>query len=97
MTLTSPAALLASQGERSNPPAPPPAPEPGAQDAPRPHMLEPLLPIGQVVELTSLSKTTVYRMVDEGRFPAPLKIGKARVAWRASAIARWMSEQVRAA
>jgi prophage regulatory protein len=59
--------------------------------------LEPLLSINKVTALTSLSKATVYRLVNTGDFPAPLKIGKARVAWRASAIGLWMSERVRAA
>ena len=35
----------------------------------------------KVMDLTSLSKATVYRKVATGDFPAPFKIGKSRVAW----------------
>jgi prophage regulatory protein len=49
-----------------------------------------------VVDLTSLSKATVYRKINEGSFPPPLKIGKARVAWRQSDVALWLDQQARA-
>ena len=50
-----------------------------------------------VVHLTSLSKATVYRKVADGSFPAPLKIGKSRVAWREKDIVDWLARQPRAA
>ena len=56
--------------------------------------LDRLLPIAHVVDLTSLSKASIYRKVAEKTFPAPLKIGKSRVAWRESAISSWIAEQV---
>jgi prophage regulatory protein len=63
----------------------------GSAHAPPP--LERLLRISSVMEVTSLSKASIYRKLAEGTFPAPLKIGKSRVAWRQSAIAAWMAEQ----
>jgi len=33
---------------------------------------------------TTLSRTTIWRMVRAGTFPAPLKISKNRIAWRES-------------
>lgn len=50
-----------------------------------------LLPMRAVIELTSLSKATIYRKVADGTFPRPLKIGKSRVAWREADIAAWIS------
>jgi prophage regulatory protein len=52
-----------------------------------------LLTMRELTRATSLSRTTVYRMVDEGTLPPPLKIGKSRIAWRASSIARWLAER----
>jgi prophage regulatory protein len=58
--------------------------------------LDRLLTVPAVVDLTSLSKATVYRKVADGSFPAPLKIGKSRVAWREQDIADWVARQPRA-
>ena len=59
--------------------------------------LDRLLAMPAVVHLTSLSKATVYRKVADGSFPAPLKIGKSRVAWRERDIVDWLARQPRAA
>jgi prophage regulatory protein len=55
-----------------------------------------LIPIAELLVITSFSKATVYRKVRERSFPAPLKIGRSRVAWRTSSISEWMNEQKRA-
>lgn len=52
-------------------------------------MNERLLPIREVIEVTGLSKATIYRRVDEGRFPHPVKVG-ARSLWKLSTLQRWM-------
>jgi prophage regulatory protein len=44
-----------------------------------------------VIGLTSFSKATIYRKMDDGTFPRALKIGKSRVAWRESEIAAWIA------
>ena len=41
-----------------------------------------LLPFKRVLEVTSLSRATLYRKIGDGSFPAPLKIGRSRIAWR---------------
>jgi prophage regulatory protein len=53
-----------------------------------------LIPMPEVRALTSLSKATIYRKVSERTFPAPVRIGKSRVAWRQTSIAKWMDAQV---
>ena len=55
-----------------------------------------LLPMPKVMDLTSLSKATVYRKVADGSFPAPFKIGKSRVAWLEADIAGWIKTRTRA-
>lgn len=41
-----------------------------------------LLTCGQVCELLSISKSKLYRMVNDGIFPAPLPLGKRSARWR---------------
>ena len=44
-----------------------------------------LLRIGEVAEWLGISRSTIYKWIDEGRFPAPIKFGerdRARVAAR---------------
>lgn len=55
--------------------------------------LDRLLTMRELTRATSLSRTTVYRMVAQGTLPPPLKIGKSRIAWRASSITRWLAER----
>ena len=38
---------------------------------------------------TGLSRTTIYRMVKAGAFPAPHKLGAHASGWKASDLARW--------
>ena len=39
---------------------------------------------------TGLERNTVYRRIREGTFPKQIRIGPNSVAWRQSAIAKWM-------
>jgi excisionase family DNA binding protein len=43
-------------------------------------------------ELTSLSRSTIYRRVAEGRFPLPVALGGGRVAFRRTEIERWLRD-----
>ncbi|MFM1816425.1 MAG: hypothetical protein RLZ98_3120 [Pseudomonadota bacterium] len=52
-----------------------------------------LLTIREVVVVTGLSKSTLYRMQAEGLFPRARKISKGRVAWRASDVENWIEEK----
>lgn len=42
--------------------------------------------------MTSLDITTIYRKMNAGSFPQPVKVGRRRVAWRASDIMGWQQE-----
>ncbi|MEH3117219.1 MAG: AlpA family phage regulatory protein [Methylorubrum populi] len=44
-----------------------------------------------VRSLTGLSRSTIYRKIREGTFPAQLKITIAGAGWHASEIARWVA------
>jgi prophage regulatory protein len=59
--------------------------------------LDRLLPLRKIVELTSLSRATIYRKLNDRSFPPSLKIGQSRVAWREADVARWMAERLASA
>ncbi|MEJ0087938.1 MAG: AlpA family phage regulatory protein [Pseudomonadota bacterium] len=52
--------------------------------------LDELLREPEVLALTKLSRSQRYRLIAEGLFPAPVKIGKRASAWKASAIRVWL-------
>lgn len=61
---------------------------------PIPHAATPrLISPAEVYRLTTLSRTTVYRRVREGTFPAPRRIGAQRMAWPEPAISAWIAAQ----
>ena len=40
----------------------------------------------QAEEITGLSRSSIYRLMPDGEFPRPVKVGIAGVRWRASDI-----------
>lgn len=46
-----------------------------------------------VLRITTLSDTTLWRRVRDGGFPAPIRISANRVAWPKSAVDRWIDEK----
>lgn len=48
-----------------------------------------------VERLTGLHKSTLYRMVHRGEFPAPLRLGRRAVAWRRAEIEEWLDSRER--
>lgn len=53
-------------------------------------MVEQLLKRRHVEEVTGFSRTTIYRLMAEGRFPRPLRTGENSVRWRQSDVQKWM-------
>lgn len=49
-----------------------------------------VLRIRAVLERTGLSRSTLYRRVDQGSFPTQVRISERCVGWRESAIEAWM-------
>ncbi|WP_312594209.1 helix-turn-helix transcriptional regulator [Stutzerimonas nitrititolerans] len=54
-------------------------------------MRERFLRFGSVAELVGLSRTTIYRMEQQGQFPKRVKLGSNSVAWKMSEVLTWMS------
>lgn len=49
----------------------------------------------QLLDRIPLDRSTIYRMVQEGRFPAPIRLtaSGSRIGWRWSAVLRWLTER----
>ncbi len=56
---------------------------------PRP---ERIIRLRTVLERTGLSRSSIYRKIAEGTFPAQLKIGVHGAGWHESAINRWIAD-----
>lgn len=49
-----------------------------------------VLNIAEVVDRIGLSRASIYRLVAEGKFPTPIKLGDRRIGWRDSSINEWL-------
>lgn len=47
----------------------------------------------KVLQETTLSKSTVYRLINEGDFARPVKISARRIGWRPADVAAWISSR----
>lgn len=56
-------------------------------------VLDPIIRLPQVVEITGLSRSSIYRMAASGEFPQPLKLGKRSSGWRSSTITEWLDSR----
>ncbi|MDW8371840.1 MAG: AlpA family phage regulatory protein [Geminicoccaceae bacterium] len=54
-----------------------------------------LLKIGEVVNITGISKSVIYAMVRRGEFPPPIKIGYKTARWSSEEVYAWMRDIVR--
>lgn len=43
--------------------------------------------------IVPVGKTSFWRMVKDGRFPKPVKLGPRTTAWHAEAVAAWVAQQ----
>lgn len=52
---------------------------------------EKFIRFGSLADMVGLSRTTIYRLEQQGQFPKRVKLGSNSVAWRMSEILTWMS------
>ena len=43
-----------------------------------------------VIRITALSRSTIYRRIAEGRFPSPVHLGGRASAWPSAALQQWI-------
>lgn len=55
------------------------------------------LTLDTIVQLTGLSKTTIYRLVRSGDFPRSSHVSTRAVRWRAEDVREWLGTRVRRA
>ena len=51
----------------------------------------PLLPIKTVIAITSLSRATIYRRINDSTFPRQVDLGGRRIAFRRDEIDQWIA------
>ncbi|EML0341131.1 AlpA family transcriptional regulator [Vibrio vulnificus] len=53
-----------------------------------------LLNLKEVIYLTGLKRSSIYKFMDEGHFPKSVSIGGRSVMWDESDIQRWIGERI---
>lgn len=53
-----------------------------------------LLNLKEVIYQTGLKRSSIYKFMDEGRFPKGVSIGGRSVMWSCSEIQAWITERV---
>ncbi len=56
---------------------------------------EQMLRFRDVIKRTGLSRTTIWRKVRDGTFPAPLELGANSVGWRPAWVESWLDARPR--
>ncbi len=59
-------------------------------------MLDRLMRLEEVLSYTGLSRSELYRQIQEETFPRPVRVGKRAVRWRESEVEEWIAERPRA-
>ena len=54
-----------------------------------------MLRLRSVILMTSLSKSTLYRLIKQGHFPQPLRLTQRAVRWRREEVDEWLSHRPR--
>ncbi len=47
----------------------------------------------EVEEITAMSRSSIYRLMQEGEFPRPVRVGSAAVRWREGDITVWLESR----
>lgn len=50
--------------------------------------------LNQVIESTGLGRSTIYKFIAEGKFPAPLKLSERCVGWLDSEVQLWIKSRI---
>ena len=55
-----------------------------------------ILKLKEVINLTSLSRSSIYKYINEGRFPKSVSLGDRAVGWVESEIEDWIMVKIEA-
>ena len=56
-------------------------------------MSQTILRLPQVISCTGLSRSAIYRAIDEGSFPLPRRISTRAVGWLESEVLSWIDQR----
>ncbi|MGZ8183454.1 MAG: helix-turn-helix transcriptional regulator [Methylobacter sp.] len=56
-----------------------------------------IIRLATVIALTQISRSSIYKFVKDGTFPAPLKLSARSVGWLATDIQDWINSRSRCA
>jgi prophage regulatory protein len=56
-----------------------------------------LLRLPEVIQRTGYSRSSLWRLIRIGQFPAPIKLGARAVGWRDDLIQHWIEARIAAA
>ena len=56
-------------------------------------MSEKILKLREVMDVTALSRSSIYAYISKGVFPKPIPLGEKSVGWLSSEILAWISER----
>ncbi|EDX0048492.1 AlpA family transcriptional regulator [Salmonella enterica] len=59
-------------------------------------MSQSLIRLPEVQRRTGYSKAWIYKLIDQGRFPKPVKIGSRSIAFVESEVDEWIAERIAA-
>ena len=58
--------------------------------------MAPILRLHDVKARCALSKTTIYRLIESGLFPKPIRLGPNSVGWIAEELEKWVADKAAA-
>lgn len=53
-----------------------------------------LIKLSEVMNMTALSRATIYRKMEAGEFPQRINLGARNVAWEEGEVHEWVEEMV---
>lgn len=59
-------------------------------------MTQQIIKLVDLKKSTRLSATTIYRLVKQGDFPKPIKLGQRSSGWLESEVRQWLTERIEA-
>ncbi len=55
-----------------------------------------ILRLPEVIKITGLGRSTIYRDINLGNFPKPIKLGEKSTGWLSSDISAWIDSRIQA-
>lgn len=52
-----------------------------------------IMRLDEVLQVCGLSRSTLYKLIDQGMFPRPVQIGLRSVGWRQAEVLEWLKSR----